>query len=88
MSALSIALGYPDAGQIAHQDCSQGCGFVRMTTVTADKPAEFKQVTVLFADVVHSMDIDAAVGSERLRELMSELLDRFSVVVQRPRRGP
>jgi adenylate cyclase len=49
----------------------------------ADKPAEFKQVTVLFADVVHSMDIAAAVGAERLRELMSELLDRFSVVVQR-----
>ncbi|MDT5334018.1 MAG: hypothetical protein QOF31_5315, partial [Mycobacterium sp.] len=45
--------------------------------------AEYKQVTVLFADVVHSMDIAAAVGSERLRELMSELLDRFSVVVQR-----
>ena len=38
---------------------------------------------MLFADVVHSMDIAATVGSERLRELMSELLDRFSVVVQR-----
>jgi adenylate cyclase len=37
--------------------------------------AEHKQVTVLFADVVHSMDIAAAVGPERLRELMSELLD-------------
>jgi adenylate cyclase len=45
--------------------------------------AEYKQVTVLFADVVHSMDIAAAVGSERLRELMSELLDRSSAVVQR-----
>ena len=30
--------------------------------------AEYKQVTVLFADVVHSMDIAAAVGAERLRE--------------------
>ena len=29
--------------------------------------AEYKQVTVLFADVVHSMDIAAAVGAERLR---------------------
>ena len=28
---------------------------------------EYKQVTVLFADVVHSMDIAAAVGAERLR---------------------
>ena len=36
--------------------------------------AEYKQVTVLFADVVHSMDIAAAVGSERLREIMAELV--------------
>ena len=33
--------------------------------------AEYKQVTVLFADVVHSMDIAAAVGAERLREIMA-----------------
>ena len=38
--------------------------------------AEYKQVTVLFADVVHSMDIAAAVGTERLREIMAELVDR------------
>jgi class 3 adenylate cyclase len=37
----------------------------------------------LFADVVHSMDIAAAVGAERLREIMSELLDRSTAVVQR-----
>ena len=37
-------------------------------------PAEFKQVTVLFADVVRSMDIAAAVGAERLREIMAELV--------------
>ena len=35
--------------------------------------AEFKQVTVLFADVVRSMDIASALGTERLREVMSEL---------------
>jgi class 3 adenylate cyclase len=40
-------------------------------------------VTVLFADVVHSMDIAAAVGAERLREIMAELLDRSTVVVMR-----
>jgi class 3 adenylate cyclase len=40
-------------------------------------------VTVLFADVVHSMDIAAAVGPERLREIMSELLDRSTAVVKR-----
>src|ERR1700735_5918291 len=36
-----------------------------------DTRAEYKQVTVLFADVVHSMDIAAAVGPERLGEIMT-----------------
>jgi adenylate cyclase len=49
----------------------------------AAQSAEYKQVTVLFADVVHSMDIAAAVGAERLREIMSELLDRSTAVVKR-----
>ena len=40
-------------------------------------------MTVLFADVVHSMDIAAAVGAERLREIMAELVDRSAAVVQR-----
>jgi class 3 adenylate cyclase len=40
-------------------------------------------VTVLFADVVHSMDIAAAVGAERLREIMADLADRCAEVVQR-----
>src|SRR4029077_11603485 len=49
----------------------------------ATRSAEYKQVTVLFADVVHSMDIAAAVGPERLREIMAELVTRAAVVVQR-----
>ena len=40
-------------------------------------------MTVLFADVVHSMDIAAAVGAERLREIMTELVERSAAVVQR-----
>ena len=40
-------------------------------------------MTVLFADVVHSMDIAAAVGAERLREIMTELVKRAAGVVQR-----
>jgi class 3 adenylate cyclase len=51
--------------------------------VDADTRAEYKQVTVLFADVVHSMDIAAVVGAERLREVMADLVDRASAVVQR-----
>ena len=40
-------------------------------------------MTLLFADVVHSMDIAAAVGAERLREIMADLVNRAAVVVQR-----
>ncbi len=38
---------------------------------------------MLFADVVRSMDIASAVGAERLREIMAELLDRSTAVIQR-----
>ena len=46
-------------------------------------PAEYKQVTVLFADVVRSMGIAAAVDMERLREIMTELVERSVAVVRR-----
>jgi adenylate cyclase len=59
--------------------CSD-CG-ARLTLAT--QSAEYKQVTVLFADVVHSMDIAAAVGAERLREIMAGLANRCAAVVQR-----
>ena len=38
---------------------------------------------MLFADVVHSMDIAANVGPERLREIMAELVDHTAGVVKR-----
>src|SRR6185436_8323244 len=44
---------------------------------------EYKQVTVLFADVVHSMAIAAAVGAERLREIMADLAVHCAAVVRR-----
>lgn len=50
-------------------------------TTTLDVP-EYKQVTVLFADVVRSMDIAAAVEIERLREIMSQLTERAAAIVQ------
>ena len=40
-------------------------------------------MTVLFADVVRSMDVAAALDIERLREIMTELLERSAAVVQR-----
>jgi class 3 adenylate cyclase len=52
-------------------------------TAVSGTPAEYKQVTVLFADVVHSMDIAATVGAERLREIMTELVRHAAAVVQR-----
>jgi class 3 adenylate cyclase len=57
-----------------------GCG---SPLAEADTHAEYKQVTVLFADVVHSMNIAAVVGAERLREIMAELVNRAMAVVQR-----
>src|SRR6516164_4139958 len=57
-----------------------GCG---SPVQDGDTHAEYKQVTVLFADVVHSMDLAAAVGAERLREIITNLVDRASAVVQR-----
>jgi class 3 adenylate cyclase len=59
------------------------CNACGAAVATATTPAEYKQVTVLFADVVHSMDIAAAVGVERLREIMTELVNRAAAVVQR-----
>jgi class 3 adenylate cyclase len=47
------------------------------------KPAEYKQVTVLFADVVRSMDIAASLDMERLREIMAELVQRSAAVLRR-----
>ena len=62
---------------------SKFCNECGAAVATATAPAEYKQVTVLFADVVHSMDIAAAVGPERLREIMAGLVDRAAVVVKR-----
>ena len=59
------------------------CGECGTRLTQATQSAEYKQVTVLFADVVHSMDIAAAVGAERLREIMTDLVNRAAVVVQR-----
>ena len=61
---------------------SKFCNECGTAVSAAAKAAEYKQVTVLFADVVHSMDIAAVVGAERLREIMADLADRCATVVQ------
>jgi class 3 adenylate cyclase len=65
------------------RDGARFCDACGSPLATPASHAEYKQVTVLFADVVHSMDIAAAVGAERLREIVSELFGRASSVVQR-----
>ena len=57
-----------------------GCG---SPVAESDPHAEYKQVTVLFADVVRSMDIAAAVDVERLREIVTALVERSAAVVRR-----
>ena len=59
--------------------CSE-CG-ARLTQAT--RSAEYKQVTVLFADVVRSMDIAATLDMERLREIMTDVVERSAAVAQR-----
>ena len=49
----------------------------------ATQSAEYKQVTVLFADVVRSMAIAAALDMERLREIVTQLVERSAAVVRR-----
>jgi class 3 adenylate cyclase len=62
---------------------SKFCNECGAPITPAATSAEYKQRTVLFADVVHSMDIAAALGPERLREIMAELVDRSTAVVKR-----
>ena len=62
---------------------SKFCNECGAPVIQVSRSAEYNQVTVLFADVVHSMDIAATVGPERLREIMAELVERSAAVVQR-----
>jgi len=50
-------------------------------TAVSVSTAEYKQVTVLFADVVRSMEIAATVDTEQLRAIMIDLVDRVAAVV-------
>jgi len=49
---------------------------------SAANTAEYKQVTVLFADVVGSMELATELGPERLREIMTELFNSSTGIVR------
>ena len=59
------------------------CGECGTRLRRASQSAEYKQVTVLFADVVRSMDIAAVLDMERLRDIMTELVERSAAVLRR-----
>jgi class 3 adenylate cyclase/ABC-type transport system involved in cytochrome c biogenesis ATPase subunit len=59
------------------------CGECGTPAASRTSAPEYKQVTVLFADVVRSMGIAAVLDIERLREVMAELLERSATVVRR-----
>ena len=80
LSATPLICGSCGARSGPTANFCSGCG-ARLTP--AARPAEYKQVTVLFADVVHSMDIAAVLDIERLRDIMTDVVQRSAAVVQR-----
>ena len=80
MTAAALVCGSCGKGLPPNSKFCNECGAPVATPTT---PAKYKQVTVLFADVVHSMDLAAALEMERYREVMTELVGRSAAVVQR-----
>ena len=80
MTATGTVCGSCGAELLETARFCHGCG---SPVAEPDTHAEYKQVTVLFADVVRSMGIAAAVDMERLREIVTELVERSAAVVRR-----
>jgi len=80
VTAAGVACGSCGTGLRENAKFCDECGAPAAACVDS---AEYKQVTALFADVVRSMDIAAAVDIERLREIMTELVERSAAVVRR-----
>src|SRR6476620_9012036 len=62
---------------------SKFCNECGAPVVAAARAGEYKQVTVLFADVVRSMGIAAVLDMERWREVRTELVERSAAVLRR-----
>ena len=77
---VGVACGSCGVGLRENAKFCDACGSRLVASVDA---AEYKQVTVLFADVVGSMDIADAVEMERCREIMTEVVERSAAVVRR-----
>ncbi|OBF21720.1 cyclase [Mycobacterium sp. ACS4331] len=77
--------GSPTCGSCGTQlrVAAKFCDACGVPTAAPAEGAEYKQVTVLFADVVRSMAIAAALDVERYREIITELVQRAAAVVRR-----
>ncbi len=62
---------------------SKFCNECGAPITQVSRSAEYKQVTVLFADVARSMDLAAALDLERLRDIMTGLVESSAAVVRR-----
>ena len=69
-------------GAVPRKD-ARFCARCGSQLVASVDTASYKQVTVLFADVVRSMDIAAAVDSERLRDIMTQFVERSAAAAVR-----
>ena len=78
-----MAAGFCPACGLGLREDARFCDGCGASVSTISGVAEYKQVTVMFADVVRSMQIASVLGPERLRELMSELVERSAAVVGR-----
>ena len=79
LTATELICGSCGASCSVGRFCSE-CG---APLPRATRAAEYKHVTVLFADVVRSMDIAATLDMERLREVINELVERSVTVARR-----
>ena len=78
----AASLGCRSCGAAPHEG-ARFCDACGSSLVAVAEAAEYKQVTVLFADVVRSMDLAAALDMERLREVMTELVECSAAVARR-----
>ena len=69
-------------GAARHQ-ADRFCATCGSQLVSAVDSAKYKQVTVLFADVVRSMDIAATLDAERSREVITDLVEASASVIHR-----
>jgi adenylate cyclase len=65
------------------RDGARFCDACGAPAPEAGEQPEFKQVTVLFADVVNSLAIASTLGAERLREIMADVFGCAATITRR-----